>query len=183
MKTGKFLTTPQTAIQPGKVDYEYDKEGKLVHEAGYDGRPIPKVKKYYSWDSIGIEGAYVIKENGQYYLFYSSWTRGYEIGYATASKITGPWKSMKEIPSTEHKAKPHATETDSPGKVTRTVRSTKWGTMKSLSDRMEDIGFPATELHTTLPKVPHWLLIRYGSTTTGTSRVMVRHILFNKQII
>ena len=68
--TGKFLTTPQTAIQPGKVDYEYDKEGKLVQEPGYDGRPIPKVKKYYSWDSIGIEGAYVIKENGQYYLFY-----------------------------------------------------------------------------------------------------------------
>ena len=98
LKTGKFLTTPQTAIQPGKVDYEYDKEGKLVHEAGYDGRPIPKVKKYYSWDSIGIEGAYVIKENGQYYLFYSSWTRGYEIGYATASKITGPWKKYEGNP-------------------------------------------------------------------------------------
>lgn len=98
LEKGKFLTEPTTAITPGKVKFEYDKDKKLVNEPGYDGRPIPKVKKYYDWDSIGIEGAYVIKENGKYYLFYSSWTRGYEIGYATADKITGPWKKNKDNP-------------------------------------------------------------------------------------
>ncbi|MDN5210764.1 family 43 glycosylhydrolase [Fulvivirgaceae bacterium BMA12] len=43
------------------------------------------------WDGIGIEGAYCIKHNGTYYLFYSSWSRGYEIGYATAQHPLGPW--------------------------------------------------------------------------------------------
>ena len=43
------------------------------------------------WDGVGIEGSYVIKRNGIYYLFFSSWTRGYEIGYATAPSVTGPW--------------------------------------------------------------------------------------------
>jgi beta-xylosidase len=44
-----------------------------------------------AWDSVGIEGAYVIKRRGIYYLFYSSWSRGYEIGYATATHPRGPW--------------------------------------------------------------------------------------------
>jgi xylan 1,4-beta-xylosidase len=43
------------------------------------------------WDGISIEGAYCIKNEGQYYLFYSSWSRGYEIGYATADNPLGPW--------------------------------------------------------------------------------------------
>jgi len=91
LATGKFLIEPQSAIKPGKVDYAYDQKGELVKEPGYDGRPIPKVAKYHTWDAIGIEGAYVIKHEKTYYLFYSSWTRGYEIGYATAPAITGPW--------------------------------------------------------------------------------------------
>jgi len=91
LTTGTFLTEPQSAIQPAKVDYAYDENGELLKVPGYDGRPIPKVTKYHDWDAIGIEGAYVIKEKNTYYLFYSSWTRGYEIGYATAPAITGPW--------------------------------------------------------------------------------------------
>ena len=76
----------------------FDKDGNLIKIPGYDGRLIPKVKKYYDWDAIGIEGAYVIKRNGIYYLFYSSWTRGYEIGYATARNIRGPWKKHEGNP-------------------------------------------------------------------------------------
>ncbi len=91
LETGAFLTEPTSAIRPGKVDYEYDADGNTVKVPGYDGRPVPKVIKYHSWDAIGIEGAYVIKHEGTYFLFYSSWTRGYEIGYATAPKVTGPW--------------------------------------------------------------------------------------------
>lgn len=51
-----------------------------------------------TWDSIGIEGPYVIKHKGIYYLFYSSWSRGYEIGYATASHPLGPWTKYKNNP-------------------------------------------------------------------------------------
>ncbi len=98
LQTAKFLTAPVSAILPGKVDYDYDSVGNLLKVPGYDGRPIPKVKKYHTWDAIGIEGAYVIKQKGTYFLFYSSWTRGYEIGYATAPKITGPWTKYEGEP-------------------------------------------------------------------------------------
>lgn len=98
LQNGKFLTEPKSAIQPAKVDYETTDKGEIVKVPGYDGRPISKVKKYYDWDAIGIEGAYIIKRQNTYYLFYSSWTRGYEIGYATASNITGPWKKAANNP-------------------------------------------------------------------------------------
>lgn len=94
--TGQLLTEPTTAITPGALDYAINPDGTPAMEPGYDGRPVRKVAKYYAWDSIGIEGAYVIKRQGTYYLFYSSWTRGYEIGYATAPKVTGPWTKAGE---------------------------------------------------------------------------------------
>lgn len=71
LPTARLLTEPHTIIRPG---------------------PAP------GWDSVGIEGTHILKRNGTYYLFYSSWTRGYEIGYATAKNITGPW--------TKHPANP-----------------------------------------------------------------------------
>ncbi|BCM93691.1 xylan 1,3-beta-xylosidase [Abditibacteriota bacterium] len=54
-----------------------------------------------TWDGgpgVGIEGPYVIKRNGTYFLFYSSWGRGYEVGYATAKSIHGPWKKAANNP-------------------------------------------------------------------------------------
>jgi xylan 1,4-beta-xylosidase len=98
LETASFLSEPQSAITPAPVDYAYDEDGVLLTEPNYLGRPIPKVAKYHDWDAIGIEGAYVIKKNDIYYLFYSSWTRGYEIGYATASSITGPWTKHPDNP-------------------------------------------------------------------------------------
>ena len=98
LETGTFLTEPKSAIKSSAVDYDYDEKGTLLKVPGYDGRPIPKVKKYHDWDAIGIEGAYVIENNGTYYLFYSSWTRGYEIGYATAKNIEGPWVKSETNP-------------------------------------------------------------------------------------
>jgi xylan 1,4-beta-xylosidase len=89
---GVFKTTPRTAIQPATVDFDINANGDTLKTPNNDGRMINKVKKYQGWDAIGIEGAYVIKRNNLYYLFYSSWTRGYEIGYATSTSINGPWK-------------------------------------------------------------------------------------------
>jgi beta-xylosidase len=90
LETGQFLTPPKSAIQPGSVTYEEDSNGNIIRVPAH-GRIVNKVKDYHQWDSAGIEGAYVIKRKGIYYLFYSSWTRGYEIGYATSSSIEGPW--------------------------------------------------------------------------------------------
>lgn len=98
LATGKFLTEPKSAIQSAKMDYAMSEKGDTLKVAGYDGRLMPKVAKYYDWDAIGIEGAYVIKEKDTYYLFYSSWTRGYEIGYATAKSVTGPWIKSSNNP-------------------------------------------------------------------------------------
>lgn len=46
------------------------------------------------WDGgkkVGIEGPSVFKRGSIYYLMYSSWRRGYEVGYAIASNPRGPW--------------------------------------------------------------------------------------------
>ncbi len=98
LQKGVFKTTPQTAIQPAAVDFDITANGDTLKTPNNDGRLISKVKKYHGWDAIGIEGAYVIKRNNIYYLFYSSWTRGYEIGYATATSIKGPWKKYDGNP-------------------------------------------------------------------------------------
>ena len=98
LETATFLSEPESAIKPAEVTYDYGKNGDILKVPGYDGRPIPKVAKYHDWDAIGIEGAYVIKHQDIFYLFYSSWTRGYEIGYATAKSITGPWTKFQGNP-------------------------------------------------------------------------------------
>lgn len=43
------------------------------------------------WDSIGIEGSFVVKRNGIYYHWYSSWTRSYEMGLATTDDLNKPF--------------------------------------------------------------------------------------------
>ena len=50
------------------------------------------------WDAGIIEGPMVFKRNGLYYLIYSSNTRGYEIGYATAPHPLGPYTKGKRSP-------------------------------------------------------------------------------------
>jgi beta-xylosidase len=98
LQKGIFKTAPQTAIQPAAVDFDITANGDTLKTPNNDGRLVNKVKKYHGWDAIGIEGAYVVKRNNMYYLFYSSWTRGYEIGYATATSINGPWVKYQNNP-------------------------------------------------------------------------------------
>ena len=47
--------------------------------------------------NVGFEGPYVLKHQGRYYCFYSTWARGYEIGVAVADDINGIW-TMCENP-------------------------------------------------------------------------------------
>lgn len=48
-----------------------------------------------SWDSIGIEGSFVVKRDGKLYLWYSSWTRGYEMGIAVSEGMDKPFVKME----------------------------------------------------------------------------------------
>ena len=41
--------------------------------------------------AVGLEGPSVVRIDGTYFCFYSSWGRGYEVGYATATNVRGPW--------------------------------------------------------------------------------------------
>jgi GH43 family beta-xylosidase len=50
------------------------------------------------WDGAGIEGAHIIKNDGPYFMFYSSWTQGYAVGYATAESVYGPWTKYEGNP-------------------------------------------------------------------------------------
>jgi beta-xylosidase len=44
------------------------------------------------WMIGGIEGPFVIKRHGTYWMFFSAWTRGYEIGAMHAPGPLGPWE-------------------------------------------------------------------------------------------
>ena len=50
------------------------------------------------WDGMIIEGPMAFKRNAKYYLLYSSNTRGYEIGYATADHPLGPYTKGRNSP-------------------------------------------------------------------------------------
>jgi xylan 1,4-beta-xylosidase len=92
----------------GKV-YAFNNHSKTIFVTEVDmenvkpiGEPKPCISagklENGDWDGVSIEGAYCIKRNGQYYLFYSSWSRGYEIGYATADHPLGPWTKYEQNP-------------------------------------------------------------------------------------
>ena len=75
-----------------------------LEHARLTGRPqqiVTPVAGSRAWngqrDGVGFEGPYVIKRNGKYLLFYSTWARGYEIGIAESSAdspLTG-WRLQK----------------------------------------------------------------------------------------
>jgi xylan 1,4-beta-xylosidase len=43
------------------------------------------------WMIGGIEGPFVVKRHGAYWMFFSAWTRGYEVGVLRAPSPLGPW--------------------------------------------------------------------------------------------
>jgi len=44
---------------------------------------------YPDWMAGGIEGPFVIKREGIYFMFFSSWRRGYEVGLLSSSSPLG----------------------------------------------------------------------------------------------
>ena len=70
------------------------------------GRLIGDFQKFCSprdagnpdWMIGGIEGAFVLKRDGIYFMFFSAWTRGYEIGVLRAKAPLGPWELVSREP-------------------------------------------------------------------------------------
>jgi xylan 1,4-beta-xylosidase len=46
---------------------------------------------YPEWMAGGIEGPFVVKRDGIYFMFFSTWTRGYEVGLLKSKSPLGPW--------------------------------------------------------------------------------------------
>jgi len=44
------------------------------------------------WMVGGIEGPFVLKREGTYFMFFSTWTRGYEVGLLRSKSPLGPWE-------------------------------------------------------------------------------------------
>ena len=53
---------------------------------------------YPEWMAGGIEGPFVIKRDGTYYMFFSTWTRGYEVGLLKSKSPLGPWELASPEP-------------------------------------------------------------------------------------
>ena len=72
--------------------------GRLI--GGDDVRKIvgPRDPGNPDWMIGGIEGPFVIKRAGEYFLFFSAWTRGYEIGVFKAPTPLGPWTLTPNSP-------------------------------------------------------------------------------------
>ncbi len=50
------------------------------------------------WMIGGIEGPFVIKRDGVYFMFFSTWTRGYEVGLLKSKGPLGPWELVSLEP-------------------------------------------------------------------------------------
>jgi len=53
---------------------------------------------YPEWMVGGIEGPFVVKKEGTYFMFFSTWTRGYEVGLLKARSPLGPWELVSREP-------------------------------------------------------------------------------------
>lgn len=70
------------------------------------GKVIGKFEKFLDkrspgnpdWMVGGIEGPFVIKKEGTYFMFFSSWTRGYEVGLLKSKSPLGPWELASREP-------------------------------------------------------------------------------------
>lgn len=67
--------------------------GRLMKPAVPIISPIPGSDAWNGQrERVGFEGPYVMKRNGLYYLFYSTWSRGYEVGVAVSRDPLSGWE-------------------------------------------------------------------------------------------
>jgi len=88
-----YLYCSGNGLFQAKIDL---KTGKLT-------TPIQKFldKKQPGWPDWmqgGIEGPFVIKKEGTYFMFFSTWTRGYEVALLKSKNPMGPWELASPEP-------------------------------------------------------------------------------------
>ncbi|HSC52952.1 MAG TPA: family 43 glycosylhydrolase [Phnomibacter sp.] len=78
-------------------------QAKIDLATGKLTTPIQKFldKKEPGWPDWmwgGIEGPFVVKKEGTYFMFFSTWTRGYEVGLLKSKTPLGPWELVTPEP-------------------------------------------------------------------------------------
>jgi xylan 1,4-beta-xylosidase len=73
-------------------------KGELIGRNDLEKICSPRDPGNPDWMIGGIEGPYVIKRDGWYFLFFSTWTRGYEVGVMRARHPLGPWELHQREP-------------------------------------------------------------------------------------
>ena len=82
------------------------------------GKMIGNIQKFLDkkdpenpdWMVGGIEGPFVVKKDGIYFMFFSTWTRGYEIGLLKSKTPLGPWELASREPIFGTRKKGYRTE-------------------------------------------------------------------------
>jgi xylan 1,4-beta-xylosidase len=72
--------------------------GKLIGRDDLEKICSPRDPGIPAWMIGGIEGPFVIKRDGWYHLFFSAWTRGYEVGVMRSRSPLGPWELASRDP-------------------------------------------------------------------------------------
>ncbi|MBP3667942.1 MAG: family 43 glycosylhydrolase [Clostridia bacterium] len=87
-------TDGQTYVFASNIMYAKIDLDTLTLLSGWQ-TPVTPVKGSDAWNGerpgVGFEGPFVLTAGGKYYMFYSTWSRGYEVGLASADAVTGTW--------------------------------------------------------------------------------------------
>lgn len=89
---GDGLWQAEIDLKTGKLMNEDDGSNGFKKVIGHRDPGSP------DWMIGGIEGPWVMKRHGCYWMFCSGWARGYEVGMLRADRPLGPWKLVQQEP-------------------------------------------------------------------------------------
>lgn len=88
-----YLYCSGNGLFQAKFDLE---KGKIIGELQKFRTARDSVNPTWMWG--GIEGPFVLKREDTYYMFFSTWTRGYEVGLLKSKSPLGPWELASQEP-------------------------------------------------------------------------------------
>jgi xylan 1,4-beta-xylosidase len=90
-----YLYASGGGLWQARIDLE---AGRLIGRDDLEKICAPRDPGNPDWMMGGIEGPFVIKRDGWYFLFFSAWTRGYEVGVMRSRSPLGPWELFQREP-------------------------------------------------------------------------------------
>ncbi|WP_171972449.1 glycoside hydrolase family 43 protein [Mucilaginibacter polytrichastri] len=88
-----YLYCSGNGLFQAKIDLE---KGEIIGELQKFRTARESINPRWMWG--GIEGPFVLKREGIYYMFFSTWTRGYEVGLLKSKSPMGPWDLASNEP-------------------------------------------------------------------------------------